>query len=88
MPCLEQELILTHYRRPLEGEECMFVTSAQILARINAGIRQKLSPVKRGIVMKQEGFEPLRYGGKRGYRVVELNGDDIYRNQRTMGRIL
>ena len=88
VPCLEQELILTHYRRPLEGEECMFVTSAQILARINAGIRQKLSPVKIGIVMKQEGFEPLRYGGKRGYRVVELNGDDIYRNQRTMGRML
>lgn len=88
VPCLEQELILTHYRRPLQGEDCIFVTSAQILARINAGIRQKLSPVKIGIVMKQEGFEPLRYGGKRGYRVVELNGDDIYRNQRTMGRIL
>lgn len=88
VPCLEQELILTHYRRPLQGEDCIFVTSAQILARINAGIRQKLSPVKIGIVMKQEGFEPLRYGGKRGYRVVELNGDDIYRNQRAMGRIL
>ena len=88
VPCLEQELILTHYRRPLQGEDCIFVTSAQILARINAGIRQKLSPVKIGIVMKQEGFEPLRYGGKRGYRVVELNGDDIYRNQRAMGRML
>ncbi len=88
VPCLEQELILTHYRRPMEGEECLFVTVAQILARINAGLRQKLSPVKIGLIMRQEGFEPLRYGGKRGYRVVELNGDQIYSNQRAMGRVL
>lgn len=88
VPCLERELILTHYRRPTPGETAIFVTTAQILARINFGIRQKLSPVKIGLVMKQEGFESLRYGGKRGYRVVELNGDEIYRNQQTMGRVL
>ena len=85
-PCLEQELILTHYRRPLPGEESLFVTNAQILACINAGIRQKLSPVKIGIVMHREGFEPLRAGGKRGYRVVELSGEEIRRNQRATAR--
>ena len=88
VPCLEQEMILTHYRRPMKGEESIFVTNAQVLARINATLRQKLSPVKVGIIMKQEGFEPLRYGGKRGYRVVELTGDEIYRNQQTMGKVL
>ena len=86
VPCLEQELILTHYRRPMEGETCLFVTNAQILARINAGLRHKLSPVKIGMVMTQEGFQQIRVSGKRGYRVVELTGDEIYRNQQAMGR--
>ena len=86
VPCLEQELILTHYRRPLEGEACIFVTNAQILARINAGLRHGLSPVKIGMVMSQEGFQQVRVGGKRGYRVIELTGDEIYRNQQAMGR--
>lgn len=88
VPCLEQELILTHYRRPLEGEECIFVTNAQILARINAGLRHKLNPVKIGMVMKQEGFKSVRVGGKRGYLVIELSGDEIYRNQQALGRYL
>ena len=86
VPCLEQELILTHYRRPMEGEACIFVTIAQILARINAGLRHGLSPVKIGMVMSQEGFQQVRVGGKRGYRVIELTGDEIYRNQQAMGR--
>ena len=88
VPCLEQELILTHYRRPMEGEACIFVTNAQILARINVGLRHGLSPVKIGMVMSQEGFQQVRAGGKRGYRVVELTGDEIYRNQQAMGRFV
>lgn len=72
IPCMEQELILTHYRRPMPGEKCMFITNSQILCRINSGIRQKLSPVKIGMVLKQEGFESMRAGNKQGYRMVEL----------------
>ena len=86
VPCLEEELILTHYRRPLPGEEGIFVTVTDILARINAGLREKLSPVKIGIVMKRIGFEQIRTAGKRGYRVVELNGDEIYRNRQALAR--
>ncbi len=86
VPCLERELILTHYRRPMPGEKCMFITNSQILCRINSGIRQKLSPVKIGMVLKQEGFEPIRTGGKRGYRMVELTGDEIQANSYAMGR--
>ena len=88
VPCLERELILTHYRRPMEGEACIFVTNAQILARINAGLRHGLSPVKIGMVMSQEGFQQVRTGSKRGYRVIELTGDEIYRNQQAMARFL
>ena len=36
--------------------------------------------------MKQEGYEAVRSGGRRGYRVVELKGDEIYRNQCAMAR--
>lgn len=81
VPNLEKELILTHYRRPIPGEECIFVTTAHILNRISGGIRQILSPTKIGIIMKQAGFELIRIAGKRGYRVIELNSEDIYRNQ-------
>ena len=84
--CMEVELIQAYYRRPLEGEEAIFVTNFQILQRINAGLRQKLSPVKIGIVMKRLGYELVRVAGKRGYRVVELKGEEIYRNQKAMAR--
>lgn len=86
VPCLERELVQVYYRRPLPGEECMFLTNAQILSHINAGIRQTLSPTRLGLVMKQEGYEAVRSGGRRGYRVIELKGDEIYRNQCAMAR--
>ena len=86
VPCLERELVQVYYRRPMPGEECMFLTNAQILGHINIGIRQPLSPTRLGLVMKQEGYEAVRSGGRRGYRVVELKGDEIYRNQCAMAR--
>ena len=86
VPCLERELVQVYYRRPIPGEECMFLTNAQILGHINIGIRQPLSPTRLGLVMKQEGYEAVRSGGRRGYRVVELKGDEIYRNQCAMAR--
>lgn len=86
VPSMERELVLTYYRRPMPGEECIFVSTVNILSRINSAVKQHLSPVKIGLVMKQAGFELLRSGGKRGYRVIELKGDDIYRNQCAMAR--
>lgn len=86
VPCLERELVQVHYRRPRPGEDCEFLTNAQILSHINAGIRQTLSPTRLGQVMKQEGYEAIRSGGRRGYRVIKLTGDDVYRNQCAMGR--
>ncbi len=80
-PNLEKELILTHFRRPLPGENGIFITTAHILNRINALIKHPLSSTKIGIIMKQLGFENIRCGGQRGYRAVEYNAEEIYRNQ-------
>lgn len=85
-PCLERDLILTYYQRPMEGEECVFLTCAQILSRLNAGLRLPLSATKVGTVMSQEGFQRMRVGGKRGYRVVELSGEQIEFRKRSVTR--
>ena len=82
-PNLEEELILTYYRKPQEGETGVFVTVAQILANINFGLKQALSPVKIGLVMRKLGFEAVRKGRNlRGYLVVEYSGDEININKR------
>ncbi len=85
-PCLERELILTYYQRPMEGQECTFAATAQILMRINAGLKHKLSAVKIGIIMRQLGFTPIREGGKRGYKVVELTAEQIEIRRRALAR--
>ena len=72
VPSMERELIQAYYRCPLPGEEGTFVSTTDILSRINSAVKHYLSPVKIGLVMKQAGFELTRSNGKRGYRVVEL----------------
>ena len=37
--------------------------------------------------MKQEGYEAVRYKGCRGYRVVELKGEEIANEQYLKGRV-
>lgn len=86
VPCLERDLVQTYYRRPVPGEECVCQTNAQILGHINVGIRQPLSSTRLGMVMKQEGYEPVRFEGHRGYRVIQLKTDEIYLKQRAMAR--
>ena len=72
VPSMERELIQAYYRCPLPSEEGTFVSTTDILSRINSAVKHYLSPVKIGLVMKQAGFELTRSNGKRGYRVVEL----------------
>ncbi len=85
--CLELELVQTFYRLPLPGEEgVIFVTTTHILNRINGLVRQMLSPTKIGIAMKQAGFELAKVGGKRGYRVIELDWERVKANERAMGK--
>lgn len=56
--------------------------------RINAYIRQPLNPTKVGITMRQLGFESLRSGGQRGYRVMEYTAEEIERNRKALARYL
>lgn len=84
VPCLERDLILTYYQVPSPGECGVFLSNAQILQRINTGLHHKLSPVKIGLVMKQTGFPAVRAGGKRGYRVIELSGEEIEFKKKSM----
>ena len=77
VPCLERDLILTYYQVPETGEPSVFLSNAQILQRINTGLRQPLSPVRIGHVMSQLGFKPVRDGGKRGYLVKEVSDGEI-----------
>ena len=72
VPSMERELIQAYYRHPLPSEKGTFVSTTDILSRINSAVKHYLSPVKIGLVMKQAGFELTRSNGKRGYRVVEL----------------
>lgn len=88
VPDLEKELILTYFRRPLDGEVGIFVTTAYILSRISGGIRQILSPTKVGMIMRKAGFIPIRLSsnGQRGYRVVEYSTEEIQCNRQATAR--
>lgn len=71
VPCLERELVQVYFHRPQSGEVGEFLTNAQILSRINTGIRQLLNPTRLGLVMKEEGYRHDRFNGKKGYWVVK-----------------
>lgn len=83
---LEEELIRTHFRLPAPGERGIFATTAHILGSINYGLREPLSPTRVGLVMKKLGYKSVRHNGERGYRVVELTGDEIYDRRRLIAR--
>lgn len=82
-PNLEEELIATYFRKPFGDETGVFVTTARILERINAYIRQPLMPTKIGAIMKKLGFEAIKYKGKRGYIAVELSNEEIQRDMKS-----
>ena len=54
------------------------------MMRLESGIRHKLSAVKIGQAMKQEGYESVRKNGKRGYRVIELSWEAIEQNKKSL----
>lgn len=83
---LETDLILASFRVPMPGEECLFLTVGEILQHISAGMKNPLSAIKVGLALRKAGFEQLRVGGKRGYRVVMYTCEEVNRNRRTLGR--
>ncbi len=85
-PNKEWELINKYYRRPLKGEECKFLTATDILERINASVKERLSIVKIGNALHDLGYERKRLGNARGYRLVEIPFADMERKQKDMGK--
>jgi predicted P-loop ATPase len=84
-PNKERELIMKYYRRPLPGEQCRFLTATDMLERINGGIKEQLSTVRIGMVMRELGIERIRSGNLRGYRLIENTQADIEVKQKSMG---
>ena len=85
-PNKEWELINKYYRRPLQGEECKFLTATDILERINSSVKERLSAIRVGNALLSMGYERTRAGNLRDYRVIEVPFADIERKQKDMGK--
>ena len=81
---LEEDLILKHYRKPGAADHAVFRSTADILLRINAGMKQPLSAVKVGRLMKKLGFRQIKNNKKRLWHTVELSFDEIERNRNVL----
>lgn len=77
LPCLERELVQMYYRKPLPGEHGTFVSTAEVMQRINVQIKTPLSITALSVVLRKLGFPPCRSNSARGYRVVELTPEEI-----------
>lgn len=74
-PNMERELIATHYRKPGPYEQCLYLSSSQIVARFSPQLR--LSAVNVGRVMAELGFEMVRSTNGRFWKVYEIPYSDI-----------
>lgn len=72
VPSPEEELITSYFRPPHPGETYKLLNATNILERISACYRQRLSTKKIGTIMKKIGFEQIRTCSGRTYKVVEL----------------
>ena len=77
VPCLEQELVQMYYRKPLPGEHGVFVSTAEIMQRINAMIKTPLYVNVLGTALRKLGFQACRSNGVRGYRVMEITPQEM-----------
>ena len=84
-PNLEEELVLTYFRQPFNGCRASFMKVAEVLERINGGIRQPLSAIKLGLVMNRLGFPAVKRNGRRGYLVIERSTEEIQSARRLEG---
>ena len=82
VPQLERELISRYYRVPTAGETGEFASATEILQAIGGNMMQKLNANRIGRVMTDLGFQRVRFGGERGYRVVMCSADEIKARQR------
>ena len=74
-PNMAKDLILSYFRVPAELEKCLYVTSAQIVARFGTGIR--LHPVQVGRALKELGFKQVHTKNGNFWLVVERSKEEI-----------
>lgn len=84
VPCMEQELVQLYYRKPLPGEHGIFVSTTEILQRINTLIKTPLYINVLGTALRKLEFQPCRNNGLRGYRVMELTPEEIAARRQQM----
>lgn len=81
-PNLEEELILTYFRKPVLGESCEFLTATRIVELINGYIKIPLLAKNIAFAMNKLGFEKRRTHRLRGWNVVILSGEEIKNRQK------
>ncbi|MBE6282871.1 MAG: hypothetical protein E7098_00815 [Mediterranea massiliensis] len=81
-PNLEEELILTYFRKPYGTETGEFLTATRIVELINSYIKTPLLSKNIAFAMNKLGFERRRTYLARGWNVVILNGEEIKIRQR------
>ena len=83
-PRLEHELVQLYFRQPKELEGGMFMSVGRALQIVSSNISQKLSPVYMGRAFAELGFRRVKWGGQRGYIVVQRTAEEIQMVQRSM----
>lgn len=75
--CIEEQLIMKYYAMPTSSDTGVYLTSSEILEKINGGIKKPLSNQRIGRVMKKLDFPLKRIRGVNKYLVKELQYADI-----------
>ena len=83
-PRLEHELVQLYFRQPRELEGGVFMSVGHALQIVSSNVAQKLSPVYMGRAFAELGFRRVKWGGQRGYIVMQRTTDEIQTVQRTM----
>lgn len=71
VPNIEEELIMTYYRVPLDKEPYKLVNATNIVEHVNIFIKHSISATKVGLAMKKLGFKQKRTSHGKMYMVVE-----------------
>ena len=86
VPDLLHDLIHTHYRVPIPGEQAVFLTTADIVAHISYALKTPPALHHIGRIMREAGYAAVRRGSRRGYIVVRLDSEHIEASRRMAGR--
>lgn len=78
---IEEELVLTFYRKPMEHEDGKWLLASNILSTISATVRNNLSNRKLGTVLTKLGFDRKRLAVGTCYKVAERSGAEINKGQ-------